>query len=119
NVLSESNAAFGDRYKYTGRELDTETSLQYNRARYYDPRIGRWTSEDPKGFGAGDRNLYRYVGNGPTDAVDPSGLDAGIPPEAYAKWWKQHVNVVSNSKADFTDTQFFLLSGKTYYNVSS
>lgn len=29
---------------------------------------------DPLGFEAGDENLYRYVGNGPTNAVDPSGL---------------------------------------------
>ena len=41
----------------------------------YDPTIGRWLSEDPTGFDAGDANLYRYVGNGPTDGVDPSGLD--------------------------------------------
>ncbi len=29
--------------------------------------------EDPKGFGAGDANLYRYVGNDPVSGVDPSG----------------------------------------------
>src|SRR5262249_24355092 len=29
----------------------------------------------PKGFAAGDANLYRYVGNGPTDASDPSGTE--------------------------------------------
>jgi RHS repeat-associated protein len=78
NVLSESNAAFGDRYKYTGRELDSETGLQYNRARYYDPKIGRWTSEDPSGFQAADPDLYRYVHNGPTNASDPSGLEEDV-----------------------------------------
>ncbi len=31
-------------------------------------------SNDPIGFAAGDANLYRYVGNGPTNATDPSGL---------------------------------------------
>src|SRR5205807_1429900 len=44
NVLSESNAGFGDRYRWTGREFDPETGLQYNRTRYYDPAIGRWLS---------------------------------------------------------------------------
>ena len=29
----------------------------------------------PLGFNAGDTNLYRYVGDNPTDATDPSGLD--------------------------------------------
>jgi len=30
---------------------------------YYDPATGRWRSEDPIGFGGGDANLWRYVGN--------------------------------------------------------
>jgi RHS repeat-associated protein len=33
-----------------GREADSETGLQYNRARYYDPKVGRWLSQDPLGF---------------------------------------------------------------------
>jgi hypothetical protein len=31
-------------------------------------------SKDPIGFAAGDANQYRYVGNGPTNSTDPSGL---------------------------------------------
>jgi RHS repeat-associated protein len=73
-VLTDSNPTYHDRYQYTGRERDAETGLQYNSQRYYDPNTGRWTSQDPLGFGGGDANLYRYVGNGPTNATDPSGL---------------------------------------------
>jgi RHS repeat-associated protein len=40
----------------------------------YNPNIGRWISEDPIGFQAADPNLFRYVGNSPTNAVDPDGL---------------------------------------------
>lgn len=40
----------------------------------YDPTNGVWVSEDPIGFEAGDDNLTRYVGNDPTNATDPSGL---------------------------------------------
>jgi hypothetical protein len=40
----------------------------------YDPGIGRWLSEDPIGFEACDANLYRYVGNDPTNRTDPSGM---------------------------------------------
>ena len=61
-------------FGYTGRSWDTDVNLQYNRARWYDPQTGRWLSQDPIGFAAGDENLYRYVGNGPTNATDPSGL---------------------------------------------
>lgn len=43
------------------------------RARYYDPEIGRFISEDPLGFAAGDVNFYAYVGNNPINFNDPSG----------------------------------------------
>jgi RHS repeat-associated protein len=71
---TETNSGNGDRYKWTGREYDATVGLQYNRARYYDPRVGRWTSQDPLGFGAGDSNLYRYVTNRPLILNDPTGL---------------------------------------------
>src|SRR5262249_31312453 len=70
----ETDSSFRGRYTWTGREYDVETNLQYNRARYYDPASGRWISQDPLGFDAGDSNLYRYVNNQPTLATDPSGL---------------------------------------------
>jgi RHS repeat-associated protein len=63
-----------DRYGWTGRERDAELDLQYNRARYYDANTGRFLSQDPAGFGAGDPNLYRFVGNNPANATDPTGL---------------------------------------------
>ncbi len=61
-------------YGYTSREYDAGTGLQYNRARYYDPKLRRFISEDPLGLAAGDTNLYRYVGNNPANRTDPSGL---------------------------------------------
>jgi RHS repeat-associated protein len=64
------------RYLFTGREYDLDTELQYNRNRWYDPASGRFLSEDPIGFAGDPSNLYRYVGNGPTNATDPSGLYA-------------------------------------------
>jgi hypothetical protein len=45
----------------------------------FDPTIGRWLDEDPIGFAAGDRNLYRYVGNDPTNLVDPTGTVETVP----------------------------------------
>jgi RHS repeat-associated protein len=77
-VLSETAPATVDRYAYTGRERDSYTGLQYNRARWYDPATGRWNSEDPLDFAAGDANLYRYVGNFVTGATDPSGLAKSV-----------------------------------------
>ena len=63
------------RFLYAGRELDAETGLYYNRARYYDPSIGRFISTDPKGYEAG-LNLYTHANNNPLTFRDPQGLDA-------------------------------------------
>jgi len=79
NVLSETSPAAGDRFRFTGREFDAATGQYYYRARYYDGRIGRFTSEDPLGLAAGDVNLYRYVSNRPTVLTDGLGLLADSP----------------------------------------
>jgi RHS repeat-associated protein len=73
NVLLETAPAAGDRFKFTGRELDALSGLYYYRARYYDPHLGRFISNDPLGFDAGDANLQRYVFNRPTELRDPFG----------------------------------------------
>ena len=73
-ILSETNAAFGDRFKFTGREFDARTRLQYNRARYYLSALGVWMERDPSSFKADDANLYRYGGNDFANVTDPSGL---------------------------------------------
>jgi len=63
----------GSGYAFTGREWDAKIGLYYYRARYYDPRIGRFISEDPIGLGGGV-NLYAYVRNNPARYTDPLGL---------------------------------------------
>jgi RHS repeat-associated protein len=76
NITSQSNPSVTYRFGYTGREWDGETGQYYYRARYYDQSIGRFLSQDPIGFTAGDANLYRYVFNSPTNFTDPSGMIA-------------------------------------------
>jgi len=66
------------RYLYTSREYDPDIGLQYNRARWYDTPTGRWISEDPLGFSAGDANPNRYVENSPVNYIDPTGLEKNI-----------------------------------------
>jgi RHS repeat-associated protein len=77
-----SNGSFTSRYQFTGRENDPLTGLQFNRARFYDQNLGRFTSEDPIGFGGGI-NMYAYVGNHPTMFIDPTGLFPSIWPFDY------------------------------------
>jgi RHS repeat-associated protein len=80
-------------FAYTGRFFDSATGLQNNLNRWYDASTGRWLSEDPIGFAAGDANLYRYVGNSPTNGTDPSGLQAAIGGGGFDPWqgtpWEQ------------------------------
>jgi RHS repeat-associated protein len=61
-------------YAFTGRDWDPETALYYYRARYYDPAIARFVSEDRVRDGQGSR--YSYVRNRPTMLGDPSGMTA-------------------------------------------
>ena len=69
-----SGAASGNPAQYTGRENDG-TGLYYYRVRYYSPTLQRFIAEDPIGLRAGDVNFYSYVGNSPTNWVDPLGFD--------------------------------------------
>jgi RHS repeat-associated protein len=71
--LTASTGTLSNFFQYTARESDSETALYYYRARYYDPTIGRFVSQDPSGPSQGP-NLYAYVYNSPTGSVDPSGL---------------------------------------------
>ncbi len=59
------------RYRYTGKERDSETGLYYHGARYYASWLGRWTSCDPAGLAGG--GLYTYAANRPVNMNDPSG----------------------------------------------
>ncbi|MGF1585702.1 MAG: SpvB/TcaC N-terminal domain-containing protein [Bacteroidales bacterium] len=64
--------AVAKRYRYTGKERDEETGLEYHSARYYLPWLGRWLSIDPTGIGDGV-NVYAYVTNNPMRLKDPNG----------------------------------------------
>jgi RHS repeat-associated protein len=69
----ESPDSASTRYGYTGRERDAAVKLMYYRARWYDPKHGRFVSEDPIGFSHNEMNLYRYVLNNPVRFTDPNG----------------------------------------------
>jgi RHS repeat-associated protein len=71
------NLSASDEHKYTGQELDSETGLYYYGARYYNPSVGRFISEDPwEGDLSNPQTLnkYSYVLNNPLKYVDPTGL---------------------------------------------
>ena len=64
-------------FRYTGQEWDSETSLYYYRARYYDPQAGRFLGEDRLRFWGG-KNFYLYGDNSPSTVIDPSGTNSTV-----------------------------------------
>ncbi len=79
----------GSRKGYTGHLQDEGTDLVYMKARYYDPQIGRFYSNDPVGFTASNPmmfNRYAYANNNPYRYVDPDGraAQAAVPVAGYA-----------------------------------
>lgn len=99
-------------YQYTGRENDG-TGLYSYRARYFSPQLKRFISEDPIGLAAGDTNLQAYVGNSPTNYVDPTGLidiTPGFVDDAYDAFTDQaqssmefYADVANGSDSPFLD----------------
>ena len=81
NVLSTTdnsgyNAGAVNPFRYKGYWYDAGTGLYYLNARYYNPKWGRFISEDPVGIKPGDAasyNAYEYAGNSPLLHSDPSG----------------------------------------------
>ena len=85
NIVTETDAANGDRFKFAGMQYDATTGQYYDHARWYGSEVGRFLTQDPEGFSAGDTDLYRYVRNAPIDLVDPSGEQQVVPQSSAPK----------------------------------
>ena len=73
-----AQAGEGGSFTFTGEQLDTETSMVFLRARYYDPQAGRFLQRDSfEGRPTDPRTLnrYGYAGGNPLRYVDPTGND--------------------------------------------
>lgn len=80
---TQAGTASNNAFQYTGRENDG-TGLYYYRARYYNPKVQRFSNEDPFSGSylvSGSLDRYAYALNDPISQADPSGL---ISPQAVA-----------------------------------
>lgn len=74
-------------YTYAGYRYDEEMDLYYLNARYYDPKIARFITEDSYRGEINDPltlNLYTYCANNPIRYYDPSG-------HAFTEWDNKNV----------------------------
>ncbi len=80
--------------RYAGEFYDAETGLYYLRARYYDPYIGRFISEDSywgEDINPLSLNLYTYCYNDPIKYIDPTG-------HIVSAWDEKHLTKAEQDK---------------------
>jgi len=107
NWTQLSNTAYNNRFLFTGREYAAtyrntyvpEFTFYEYRARAYNPTLGRFMSEDPKLFDAGDYNLFRYCHNDPVDFTDPMGTDEAAPKHSPRETSLERAEELSASQA--------------------
>ena len=94
---SIGSSAYSWTYGFQGERYDPTSGLYVADERWYSPVLERWTRLDPSSYSAGDVNLYRFVGNNPTAATDPSGLKVIIrtrPVKKYGVTWGYHATII-------------------------
>jgi RHS repeat-associated protein len=77
----QSSGVSEDAVSFTGHQFDAATGLVYARARYYDPTLGRFLSQDPEAA----INPYTYAFNAPFEFTDPTGRSTAERSEMSAK----------------------------------
>jgi len=75
-----TNGDIAPHFTYTDQEIDPESGLMNYGARFYDPVVGRWMSNDPlqqdisSVIELGEFNGYQYVQGNPMKYIDPMGI---------------------------------------------
>ncbi len=102
-----------NKYLFTGKERDSETSLDYFGARYYSSAMSRFTSPDPllnsgKPWDPQSWNRYSYVRNNPLAKIDPTGLydlnnTCGSGDKKCNKQFKEHAKDLKNGLRSLQD----------------
>jgi RHS repeat-associated protein len=118
--LREQTGTLATDFGYTAREF-AEAGLWFYRARYYQPGIGRFVSEDAHGFEAGI-NFFAYALSNPINAVDPLGYSASTlpkwPPPIDPRPWGTFPWPYNNpcKSGGINDPDYVLFWDETYAN---
>jgi RHS repeat-associated protein len=108
------SAADDTRQKFTEKERDSESGLDYFGARYYSSAVGRFTSVDPitvtfaRMVDPQQMSLYTYARNNPLVFVDPTGMiiDTSRLSEDDLKKWQRVVAIANatDEHGNYTNT---------------
>ncbi|EST55723.1 hypothetical protein T458_07740 [Brevibacillus panacihumi W25] len=112
NIVTKTEG-MANPFKYSGEIYDEASGFYYLRARYYDPSIGRFISEDTY-KGQVDNplslNRYTYVHNNPVNNIDPTGnwcesadgrwSHAGSCNSSSSSWSPDYEHIDSREKYD-------------------
>src|SRR5262249_23633287 len=74
-IKSQTDADYQSLIGFAGQPFDANTGTTNDWHRQYFADLGRFGSQDPIGFAGDLSNVYRYVGNSPTNGTDPTGLE--------------------------------------------
>ena len=89
----------GERYKFTGKERDTETNYDYFGASYYDSELGRFLTTDPLADKYPGWSPYNYCFDNPLKLVDPDGNGPELAAAAYAALEAAGLTLLSTAAA--------------------
>ena len=88
-IYLEKDEAIQNPFGFVGEfgVMDDGNGLNYMRMRYYQPDLGRFSSEEPLWYMFANQiaNTYSYVENCPIEFIDPLGLQKSLP-ERFADW---------------------------------
>jgi len=93
--ITDTTGEASNPFRYAGYQYDEETGIYYLNARYYDPKIARFLTEDTYLGSIADPlslNLYAYCANNPIMYVDPTG-------HAFTEWDDKNVKSEKDRQA--------------------
>ncbi len=115
--IKAETGTFNNPYRYAGYYYDKETKTYYLQARYYNPDIQRFISEDTYRGELEDPlslNSYTYVVNNPMIYIDPTGHTPTFVTAAIGALIGGIINLGINGFSDYIDDGHFNRNGKSY-----